>query len=50
MQIFGELLLVTGTNWEGSYANDHPVKSACHCHQLCVEHLGQGCRAWNQLP
>merc|ERR1719487_2870184 len=46
MQIFGELLLVTGTNWEGSYANDHPVKSACHCHQLCVEHLGQGCRAW----
>jgi hypothetical protein len=46
MQIFGELLLVTGTGWEGSYANDHPVQSACHCHQLCVEHLGQGCVAW----
>jgi hypothetical protein len=45
-QIFGELLLVTGTNWEGSYANDHPVQSACHCHQLCVLHMEQGCRSW----
>merc|ERR1719159_1506205 len=45
-QIFGELLLVTGTNWEGSYANDHPVQSACPCHQLCVLHMEQGCRSW----
>merc|ERR1719399_1925468 len=45
-QIFGEIMLVAGTNWEGSYANNHPVESACHCHMLCVAHLDQGCRSF----
>merc|ERR1719377_362146 len=45
-QIFGEIMLVAGPNWEGSYANDHPVESACHCHMLCVAHLDQGCRSF----
>jgi hypothetical protein len=45
-QIFGEIMLVAGTSWEGSYANNHPVESACHCHMLCVAHLDQGCRSF----
>jgi hypothetical protein len=45
-QIFGEIMLVAGTNWEGSYANNHPVESACHCHMLCIAHLDQGCRSF----
>merc|ERR1719311_1257131 len=45
-QIFGEIMLVAGTKWEGSYANNYPVESACHCHMLCVAHLDQGCRSF----
>merc|ERR1719253_242564 len=45
-QIFGEISMVVGHGWEGSYPNDHPVQSPCHCHQLCVEHLHQGCRSY----
>merc|ERR1719446_1989312 len=53
-QIFGEISKVVGHGWEGSYPNDHPVQSACHCHQLCVEHLHhkradgsiEGCRSY----
>merc|ERR1719201_961016 len=33
-------------HWEGSYANNHPVESACHCHMLCIAHLDQGCRSF----
>ena len=27
-QIFGEIMLVAGTNWEGSYANNHPARGS----------------------
>jgi hypothetical protein len=50
-QIFGEIMQIVGGGaelWEGSYANDYPVETACQCHRLCIEHVGlkQGCRSW----
>jgi hypothetical protein len=48
-QIFGELLLFVesdGGKLEGAYMNDHPVTSACHCHQLCADHLHEGCTSY----
>jgi hypothetical protein len=46
-QIFGEILEVA--QWEGSYANDIEVPSACACHRLCLMHLKQGCRTYKFL-
>merc|ERR1719253_1286621 len=48
-QYFGELLhlpTTTAGGWYGSYANDNPVPSACHCMALCVAHIGEGCRSY----
>jgi hypothetical protein len=46
-QYFGEVLeLDEAPGWEGSYANDNAVPSACHCLALCVQHLSEGCRSY----
>ena len=39
--IFGELL--EGGEYSG-------VPSACHCKQLCVDKVDEGCRSWNYKP
>jgi hypothetical protein len=44
VQSFAEILKV-GT-FVGSYTNAVPVKSPCHCMQLCVAHLTQGCKGY----
>jgi hypothetical protein len=44
VQSFAEILKV-GT-FVGSYTNALPVKSPCHCMQLCVAHLPQGCKGY----
>merc|ERR1719262_708595 len=46
-QYFGEIMTLdveNGKNWQGSYADDNLVPSACHCLQLCVAHIQEGCR------
>jgi hypothetical protein len=44
VQSFAEILKV-GT-FVGSYTNAFPVKSPCHCMQLCIAHLPQGCKGY----
>jgi hypothetical protein len=44
VQSFAEILKI-GT-YVGSYTNAYPVKSPCHCMQLCVAHLNQGCAGY----
>jgi hypothetical protein len=44
VQSYAEILKV-GT-FIGSYTNAFPVDSPCHCMQLCVSHLPQGCKGY----
>jgi hypothetical protein len=48
-QIFGEMMELPGDgapSWIGSYADNNPVPSACHCKALCLKHLAEGCRSF----
>jgi hypothetical protein len=50
-QYFGELLALPktiGSGWYGSYGSNGavPVPSVCHCEELCVSLIDDGCRSY----